>query len=150
MTEERMSSPVESLKVALADTFAVYLKAHQYHVNVEGPHFVPLHDLFGEVYSELWASIDVIAEVIRTLDSYVPMSPSRLAQLTIISEEAGFPDAWRCATLLGEDLVILHRAMKNAYEALEAAGLQGASNVIQDRLTAIEKHQWKLRSTLKR
>jgi starvation-inducible DNA-binding protein len=150
MTEEHMSSPVESLKVALADTFAVYLKAHQHHVNVEGPHFVPLHDLFGEVYSELWASIDVIAEVIRTLDSYVPMSPSRLAALTTIPEEVAFPDAWRCAAVLVEDLSILHSSMRAAYSALEAAGLQGASNVIQDRLTAIEKHQWKLRSTLKR
>jgi starvation-inducible DNA-binding protein len=61
---------VERLKVVLATTFSLYLKAHNYHWNVTGPNFAQYHDFFGEFYTEIHSSIDTTAEEIRILGSF--------------------------------------------------------------------------------
>ena len=66
-TESPMS---QNLQKVLANTYGLYLATHNYHWNVEGSDFVPLHGLFGEQYNELFQAIDVIAERIRALDAY--------------------------------------------------------------------------------
>ena len=38
-----MDELIEQMKVALASTFAFYLKAHNFHWNVEGPNFPQYH-----------------------------------------------------------------------------------------------------------
>ena len=37
-------------KVAFASTFSFYLKAQNFHWNVEGINFKQFHDLFGTIY----------------------------------------------------------------------------------------------------
>ena len=52
---------VDQLKITQADAFTLYLKAHYYHWNVEGPNFPQYHDFLGDFYQEVFASLDVIA-----------------------------------------------------------------------------------------
>lgn len=59
-------------RVALADTFFMYQKAHSYHWNVEGVNFPQLHGFFGDLYEELFAAIDPFAEQIRAQGEYAP------------------------------------------------------------------------------
>jgi starvation-inducible DNA-binding protein len=47
-----MNELQEQLKIVLASTFSLYLKAHNFHWNVEGPNFVQYHGYFGEFYGE--------------------------------------------------------------------------------------------------
>ena len=44
-------------KIAFASEFSFYLKAHQFHWNIEGMFFEPLHNLFGKIYEEVYDSI---------------------------------------------------------------------------------------------
>ena len=44
---------VNRMKVVLATTFALYLKAHNFHWNVEGPNFPQYHEFFGNLYEEI-------------------------------------------------------------------------------------------------
>src|SRR5690625_3440249 len=62
----------EGLSGVLADSYTLFLKTQNYHWNVTGPHFGPLHDLFEEQYRELFDAIDEIAERIRTLGFRAP------------------------------------------------------------------------------
>ncbi len=55
------SEIAEGLARVLADTYTLYLKTHNYHWNVTGPHFAALHAMFEEQYRELWAATDEIA-----------------------------------------------------------------------------------------
>jgi starvation-inducible DNA-binding protein len=64
----------QAAKVAFATEFSFYLKAHNFHWNVEGPDFKQYHDLFGDIYEEVYESIDLFAEQIRGLGTYVPAS----------------------------------------------------------------------------
>jgi starvation-inducible DNA-binding protein len=53
-----MNDLIEQMKVVLADSFVMYTKAHGYHWNVEGTLFPMLHDFFGDIYAEVYGSID--------------------------------------------------------------------------------------------
>ena len=57
----------EGLSKLLADTYTLYLNTHNFHWNVTGPMFNTLHLMFMDQYTELWNSVDVIAERIRAL-----------------------------------------------------------------------------------
>ncbi len=59
----------DSLKMVLADTYALYLKTQNYHWNVTGPNFKSLHLLFEEQYTDLAQAVDSVAERIRTCGS---------------------------------------------------------------------------------
>ena len=50
----------ETLKEVLANKFVMYFKAQSYHWNVEGIHFSQLHDFFGDIYAEVYASVDSV------------------------------------------------------------------------------------------
>jgi starvation-inducible DNA-binding protein len=145
-----MEELVNDAKVALADTFAMYLKAHNYHWNVEGSDFPQLHELFEKIYGELWGAVDSIAEHIRTCDSYVPGSFSRFSELTKIEDELKIPAAPEMVRRLLADNDTVMASLKKAYESAETAGNIGFSNFLQDRYDAHMKHGWMLRATIKR
>lgn len=140
---------VDQLKVALADAFAFYLKAQFYHWNIEGPNFIQYHDFLGNLYSDVHGSVDSIAELIRTQNSYAPGTLSRLKELTTIEESEVVPDAkTMLSNLETENFKVLASLLKS-YELAEQASEFGVSNYIQDRIQAHEKHSWMLKSLLK-
>lgn len=140
---------IDNMKVALADTFAFYLKAHYYHWNVEGVQFVQLHDFFGELYKEAWAAVDDIAEHIRTLDAYAPGSFSRYKELTTIEDDLTVPSSMEMVKALKTDNVKILLTLEKAYKSAEAAGKSGLANFVQDRIDIHEKHGWMLRAITK-
>ena len=139
---------IETAKVVMADTFKFYLRAHNYHWNVEGPDFSQYHLLFGEIYEEVFEALDVIAEEIRAMGSFVPGSIGRFAELSRMDDEREQPDAITMIYRLNQDNELIKASIQKAYAAAEAAGNHGFSNLMADRQTAHGKHGWKLRATL--
>ena len=88
-----MDELIEALKKAQADTFAFYLKAHNYHWNVESHAFSLYHAFFGTLYEDAFDAVDTIAEHTRTLDAYVPGSFTRFKELATIEDEVNVPSA---------------------------------------------------------
>ena len=140
---------IDELKKVHADAFTFYLKAHFYHWNVEGPNFPQYHDFLQNLYQEVFASIDSLAELIRTLDSYAPGTLTRLKELTTIEETDDVPDAKTMMTRLLQENNILRASLLTAYTTADTTGEVGISNFLQDRIQAHEKHSWMLRSILK-
>lgn len=144
-----MADPVSALKVVLADTFALYLKAHNYHWNVEGMDFPQLHSFFGSLYEEVWGAVDGVAEHIRTLDAYAPGSLARFKELTTIEDELNVPaPAEMCRRLYDDNQKVL-TSIKAAFDEAEGAGLIGLSDFLQGRSDVHQKHAWMLRSLTK-
>jgi starvation-inducible DNA-binding protein len=139
----------EALKKAQADSFAFYLKAHYFHWNIEGANFPQYHSFLNDLYEEVFAAVDTIAEVIRTLDVYVPGSFTRFKELTSIQDETTIPSAMSMITRLKDDNEKVLDTLTKAYELAEQAKKYGISNLIQDRIQAHEKHAWMLRSIIK-
>jgi len=142
----KMKNLVENLKVALADTFAFYLKAHNFHWNIEGPDFAQYHSFLDGLYNEVWAASDAIAEHIRTLDAYAPGSFSRFKELATIEDELKIPTALNMLAKLEADNRKVIDSLTAAYEAANEANKVGLANFLQDRIDIHEKHGWMLRS----
>ena len=141
--------PADALKVALADTFAFYLKAHNFHWNVTGPHFSEYHSFLGGLWEEVFDGVDLIAENIRTLDAFAPGSMKRYLELTTIEEATNIPDGLVMLSKLAADNERVLASLTAAYEICEKHKHFGISNMLQDRITAHQKHGWMLRSFIK-
>lgn len=144
-----MEQLVESLKKALASSFAFYLKAHNYHWNVEGANFSEYHAFLGELYAEVWGAVDLIAEHIRTLDAYAPGSFTRFQQLSSVEDEMSVPTGrMMMAKLLVDNQRVL-ADLQAAHALAEQANKRGIVNFLEDRIDIHEKHAWMLRSFTK-
>ena len=138
-----------ALKIAFASEFAFYLKAHNFHWNVEGPLFPQLHDLFGKIYEEVYGSIDTFAEEIRATGTYTPASFTKLSILSLVDDEIETLPPEAMLVELLEDSTKMEEMFKIVFRAAEELGLHGLSNFLADRQDAHAKHSWMLRSTLK-
>ena len=144
-----METLIEIMRKALADTFAMYLKAHNYHWNVEGSNFPQYHEFFGNLYEELHGSIDPFAEEIRALDAYVPGSFSRFLELTEIEDELSIPSGVEMARRLFTDNQKVIAILNMAFKLADEFDQQGLADFIAGRLDAHKKHGWMLRSITK-
>ena len=140
---------IDQLKVTQADAFTLYLKAHYYHWNIEGPDFPQYHDFLSDLYQDVHSSVDAIAELIRTMDSYAPGTLARFLALTTIEETEIVPDARTMMVNLRVENTKMLDTLKKAYEMAEEEEQIGIANYLQDRVQAHEKHGWMLRSITK-
>ena len=140
----------ENLKVLLASVNSLSIKAQNFHWNVEGPDFPEYHEFFGNFYEEVYSAVDKVAEYIRTLDSYTPGSLTRYAELTIIQDQLKIPRAELMFAELFEDNAKMIELLNHCFASASQENKQGIANFIAERLDAHEKHQWMLRSILKK
>lgn len=138
-----------ALKIAFASEFSFYLKAHYFHWNVEGPLFKQLHDLFGDIYEEVYSSIDVFAENIRKTGAYTPGSFQRFSLLTLVDDETQLLPAESMVLELLQDSTKMSELFQIVFRAAEELGEHGLSDFLAARMDAHQKHSWMLRSTLK-
>lgn len=144
-----MSELSKAAKIAFATTFSFYLKAHNFHWNIEGVNFKQFHDLFGGIYEEVFESVDPFAEQIRALGSYMPGSYTRFSMLSQIEDENDILDDRSMVATLLEDNDKLKNLLKMVFDLSEQAGEHGFSDFIAGRMDAHSKHGWMLRSILK-
>jgi starvation-inducible DNA-binding protein len=145
-----MEQLIQQLKVILGTNFALYLKSHNYHWNIEGPNFPQYHDFLNNFYAEVFAQTDLIAEHVRYLDSYVPGSMERFLELADIEEAVdNIPSALSMMTQLksDNDRFIIH--LRAGIAAAEQANEPAVGNFLQDLLGAHQKKAWMLRSIIK-
>jgi starvation-inducible DNA-binding protein len=139
----------KAAKIAFASEFSFYLKAHQFHWNVEGINFKQLHDLFGAIYEEVYDNIDEFAEKIRSLGTYMPGSYTRFSMLSKIEDETNIPDGMTMLSELDSDNEKMIKIFKMVFDLSEAAGEHGFSDFIAGRMDAHRKHGWMLKASLK-
>lgn len=136
----------DQMKKLLANTFALYLKAHNYHWNITGPDFAQYHEFFGDLYEEIHASVDTTAEEIRKLGSFTPGSLSRFLELSDIKDDGNIPPPTVMFLTLASDN---DKVISNLYSARALAdeiGAFGTVNYLEDRISTHEKHAWMLKS----
>lgn len=136
-------------KIAFASEYSFFIKAQNFHWNVEGMFFEPLHNLFGKIYEEVYDSIDTFAEEIRSLGTYTPASFQRLSMLSQVEDETEILEAKQMVQELLVDNEKMKVILKKLFEMSEAAGEHGFSDFIAGRLDAHSKHGWMLKATLK-
>lgn len=137
---------IDEMKKLLANSFSLYLKAQNYHWNVTGPNFAQYHDFFGDLYQEIYESIDETAESIRKLRAFSPGSLSRFSELSQIEDELGVPTADIMIVRLKNDNDVLIKSLYTARAEADKSGEFGIVSYLESRLEAHEKHAWMLSS----
>ena len=144
-----MEEVVNPLKIAFADTYAFYVKAQNYHWNVEGPFFAMYHEFFGKIYEEVGGAIDQFAEEIRAQNAYAPAAFGRFQELTNINDEVLIIRPEQMVSTLFSDNAKVLASLKAAREAADKYGENGLVNFIEERLDQHSKHAWMLRASMK-
>jgi len=140
----------DSLKQLLANSYSFVIKAQQFHWNVEGPDFPQYHKFFGKLYTEVYNSLDLTAEYIRTLDAYTPGSMERYIELSQIKGQTMIPRAELMFAELQQDNDIVPGCLQECMQHAKKEGNYGIENYIAERLDAHAKHGWMIRSILKK
>jgi starvation-inducible DNA-binding protein len=144
-------TPVElnsSLRQLLANNFSVYLRAHGYHWNVKGVHFVAYHEFFGEIYEDLYSSIDPTAEWLRKLGYDAPYTMEEFFV------DRSYKDASKQVALsmmvqsLLEAIIMLEECTELCLEIATAENEQGLMNFLAGRLDMLEKWEWQLNTSV--
>ena len=140
-----------ALRVLLANATVLYYKTHQFHWNVEGIEFTQYHDFFEVIYTDVYNSVDPIAEQLRKLGEYAPVSIDDLYKYKTLDEETDRKE------LLSDILASLIRAndevlnsLNKVFDLANEHKQQGICNFIADRIDTHQKHGWWLKSSAKK
>lgn len=139
---------VSSLRISLAETWAMYFKAHSFHWNVRGGLFHQFHDMFGDLYEDLHGAVDELAERLRTLNADAPKSLDEIVAPATISFSAKvLDDAGMVGQLLKDNDTVV-KALKATNDIAEDQGECGLSNFLQDRIDKHARWGWMLKATM--
>lgn len=144
-----MENLIQAMRKVLANSFVFYLKAQNYHWNVEGDDFPQYHDFFGKLYEEVYGSIDSTAEEIRALGDYAPGTLRRYLELSDIQEEVVVPELKQMLITLLNDNSTLVNSLYQAFSQAESSNQQGLMDYLAGRIDKHRKHAWMLRSCIK-
>lgn len=139
---------LESLKVALADSYILYLKTQNYHWNVTGPNFKSFHLMFEEQYNDLFTAVDLIAERIRAIGDKAPGSFEKYSRITNIKEGNEDLDATSMVRELAEDQDVIVKTLTNVLKEAGNIGDEVTAGIVTDRIEIHQKNAWMLKSSL--
>lgn len=144
-----MSDLVSNLEELLGDVVVFYFRAHGYHWNVEGEDFAQYHELFETIYSDVYSSIDPIAENIRKLDRYAPFKLDSFIKASSLEDSRVPTDPRSMAVdLLSANDKIIEK-LKEGFNIANSANEQGIANFIADRIDMHQKWRWQLKASTK-
>lgn len=146
--EEDRKKIADGVFCVLADSYVLYLKTQNYHWNVTGVHFGPLHSMFQEHYENLAEAVDTLAERIRALGHKVNANFSEFTKHSALNEETGFPsDKEMLKNLLLDHEAVIATMQRVMVEAQEM-GDEVTTDMLIERSNFHEKTAWMIRSHL--
>ncbi len=149
VAEGDQASIADALSQLLADSYTLYLKTHNYHWNVTGPHFGALHTLFETQYTDLALAVDSVAERMRALGHRAPGSYAEFSARTEVTEATIEPTkAMEMVAELASDHQLVARAASRVVSAASAGADEPTAGLATTRQEVHEKAAWMLRSFL--
>lgn len=146
--EKERKQLCKALGKFLGDSYLLYLKTQNYHWNVTGKLFQPLHTMFEEQYQDLALAVDEIAERIRALGEFAPGSFSAFSKVSSIKEETGIPTAEEMIhnLVVGNEAVVT--TAREIINLCEEAEDDVTVDLMVERMQKHEKNAWMLRSMI--
>ena len=148
LSTDARTAVAEALNQSVAETAVATMLAQNFHWNVTGMAFGPLHDLFQTIYEDHFVAQDDLAERIKALEAHAEGTLAGMLERSKVKEHDGHAS--------DKEMI---KAMQTAQETL-AATLAGAGEMAAeygDTLTedlciargqTHEKFAWMLRSHL--
>ncbi|MCK1994874.1 Dps family protein [Peribacillus muralis] len=131
----------------IANFSVLYTKIHNYHWFVNGPHFFELHQKLEELYVEITANYDELAERLLAIGEKPVATLKEYLELTTLEEATGNENTEDMVQSVINDF---EKLSEEFLEIIEAA--EEEDPVTADMLTSMKKsfnkHAWMLRAYL--
>jgi starvation-inducible DNA-binding protein len=143
------ASVLNGLQKAVAQSLALSALAKNAHVNIVGPDFFQLHEVFGAIYDRASTDLDDLAERMRSLDSYVTLCLTEADTMSgLPCLKAPFTAQEAVATVIkAQDIIVTD--LTATMNVADASGDKVTANSLQDKIYATQKSNWFLKSYLR-
>ena len=133
----------QALNGLVADSLALYTKTKNFHWHVSGPHFRDYHLLFDEQATEIFATVDDLAERVRKLGARTIHSIGEIARLqTIKDNNKDFVSPADMLKELMEDNKTVIKAMRAAHDIADRHEDVATASILENFIDAAEKRNW--------
>ena len=150
LSDSARSAVATLLNARLADVFILYTKTRNYHWNVTGIHFQPLHEFFESQYDQLEEAMDEIAERVRQVGGFAAGTLAEFIALSALKEAPGLvpPARDMIAHLLADHEAIIRQLRQDVDTTAETHHDMGTSDFLTGLMEQHEKMAWMLRAFL--
>jgi starvation-inducible DNA-binding protein len=141
-----MTNIQDVLNKQVANWNVLFVKLHNYHWYVKGPHFFTLHEKFEELYNEAAANIDELAERLLILKGTPVASMKEYLDIATIEEAIGGESAEEMVQNLIQDFELLIAEIKEGMEVTDHEGDEVTHDMLLSVRESLAKHNWMLRA----
>jgi len=132
-----------ALTAVLADMFALYIKAKNFHWHVSGPHFRDYHRMLDEHATQIFATTDVIAERARKLGGTTLRSVGHIARLQrVLDNDADFVTPGDMLAELRDDNLQLTTRLRGLHGLCDEHGDVATASLIELWIDEAEGRAW--------
>ena len=149
MSTDARQQIAEALNQCVAETAVTTMMAQNFHWNVTGMAFGPLHELFQKMYEDHFVAQDDLAERVKALDAHADGTLAGMVKRSKVIEHDGHASAEEMIKALMEAQEILAANLAGAGELAASHGDTLTEDLCIARGQEHEKFAWFLRSHLR-
>src|SRR6185436_688243 len=133
----------EALNGLVADSYALYTKTKNFHWHVSGPHFRDYHLLLDEQATQIYATIDDLAERVRKLGGVTIRSIGDIArQQRVKDNNDDFVPPLEMLRELMNDNKAMIQSMRETHEIASECKDVGTTSMLEVFIDGAEKRNW--------
>ncbi|MFK7879438.1 Dps family protein [Roseobacter sp.] len=148
MTTDAKTQIAEALNQAVAETAVTTMLAQNFHWNVTGMAFGPLHDLFQKMYEDHFVAQDDLAERIRAIDAFAEGTLAGMLKRSKVKEHEGTASDKEMIQRMLDAQMTLASTLAGAGELAASHGDTLTEDLCIARGQEHEKFAWFLRAHL--
>ena len=148
LSTDARAAIVEALNQSVAETAVTTMLAQNFHWNVKGMAFGPLHALFQEIYEDHFTAQDDLAERIRALDAHAEGTLAGMLSRSKVKEHDGHASDKEMIKAMQEAQETLAATLAGAGQVAAEAGDTLTEDLCIARGQTHEKFAWFLRAHL--
>ena len=139
---------VEALNQAIAETVITTMLAQNFHWNVTGMAFGPLHDLFQKIYEDHFEAQDELAERIKALGGHAEGSLAGMVKRSKVSEHNGNASDTDMIKILANAQEIIAQTLIGVSDVASKEADKLTEDLCVNRARVHQKFAWMLKSHL--
>ncbi|MGD1881967.1 MAG: Dps family protein [Paracoccaceae bacterium] len=149
LSPDAQTQIVEALNQAVAETAVTTMLAQNFHWNVTGMAFGPLHELFQKIYEDHFVAQDDLAERVKALDGHAEGTLAGMISRSKVEEHDGHASDKEMIKTLMMAQETLAKTLAGCGELAADNGDTLTEDLCIERGQAHEKFAWFLRAHLR-
>ena len=139
---------IDALNQAVAETAVTTMLAQNFHWNVTGMGFGPLHDLFQKIYEDHFKAQDDLAERIKAIGGHAEGTLSGMIKRSKVDEYAGYANDIDMIKIMADAQETVAQTLIGACDVAAEAADKLTEDLCVGRAREHQKFAWMLKSHL--